>query len=693
MAAPSSGSGKAVLPESWLKNTDALLAIGVATVILMMVIPIPTWTLDLGMALSISVAIIVLLSVMYTIKATDFSAFPSLLLLTTVFRLALNVSSTRLILSEGIAFEGKIIRFFGETVVSGNYIIGIVVFLILVVIQYMVIVKGSTRIAEVAARFTLDAMPGKQMAIDADLNAGIITEKEALERRAEIRREADFYGAMDGASKFVQGDVVAGLIISAINIVGGLSIGTLMKGEPLAEAAATYTLLTIGDGLVAQIPSLLISMATGLIVTRAASTTENLGREVISQLAFQPRALIITSGLLGFLGLYMGWPMIVFSALTGGLGYRLSRTMKDLTVEEKEKKKTEDAKTRKPENVAQLLAVDPLEVEIGYALIPLVDPEQGGDLLERITMIRRQMALELGLIVPPIRIRDNMQLRPNQYTIKIKGTEVASSTVRVDQFLAMNPGSASVELPGEPTKEPAFGLPAVWIRDRDRERAELAGYTVVDPPSVIATHLTEILKRHAHEILGRQETQQVLDEVKKTYPALVEDATKALNVGEIHKVLQNLLREGVSVRDMVTILETVADQAARYGKDVDRLTEVVRSSLARHITKQYQGDDGTLAVITIDPRLEEEIVAGVDLTPEGRQISMEPSRIQRILERLGSVADSVMQKGMTPIILTSPRARASFKALVQRAAPTLPILAFTEIIPDVEIRTVGTLAA
>jgi flagellar biosynthesis protein FlhA len=592
-----------------------------------------------------------------------------------------------------MAFDGKIIRFFGEVVISGNYVIGIVVFLVLVIIQWMVIVKGATRIAEVAARFTLDAMPGKQMAIDADLNNGTITEKEAREKRDEIRREADFYGAMDGASKFVSGDVTAGLIISGVNIVGGLAIGTLMKGEPLAEAAATYTLLTIGDGLVAQIPSLLISMATGLIVTRAASK-ENLGRDVINQLTVQPRALVITSGLLGFLGVfYMGWPMILFSGFTGYIAYYLSTGAKGVEHEEAEKKKTEDAKHRKPENVAALLSVDPLEVEIGYALIPLVDPEQGGDLLERITMIRRQMALEMGLIVPPIRIRDNMQLRPNQYVIKIKGVEVAGASVRVDQFLAMNPGTATADLPGESTKEPAFGLPATWIRDRDRERAELSGYTVVDPPSVIATHLTEVLKRHAHEILGRQETQLVLDEVKKNYPALVEDATKALSVGEIHKVLGNLLKESVSIRDMVTILEKLTDCATRYGKDLDALTEVVRAALSRHITKQYQADDGSISVITIDPRLEEEIVAGVDMTGDGRVVSMEPARIQRILERLGSEVERVMQRGLAPVVLASPRARAAFKAITRRAAPNLVVLSFNEIIQEVEVRTVGTIAA
>ena len=682
------------LPESFMKNTDALMAIGVAVVIIMMVIPIPTWILDFGMALSITLSIVVLLSVMYTVKATEFSAFPSILLLATVFRLSLNVSSTRLILSQGMNFGGKIIRFFGEVVVSGNYVIGIVVFLILVVIQYMVIVKGATRIAEVAARFTLDAMPGKQMAIDADLNAGIMTEKEAIARREEIRREADFYGAMDGASKFVSGDVIAGLIISAINIIGGFAIGTIMKGEPLKEAAATYTLLTIGDGLVSQIPSLLISMATGLIVTRAASTEKNLGADVISQLTVQPRALLITSGLMLILGIfYMGWPMILFGTFCGYLYYYLSRTIQEISQEEKAKQTKEDAKTRKPEKVDDLISVDPIEVEIGYALIPLVDPEQGGDLLERITMIRRQMALEMGLIVPPIRIRDNMQIRPSQYVFKIKGVEVASANLRVDQFMAMNPGTATVSLAGEATKEPAFGLPAVWIRERDREKAELAGYTVVDPPSVIATHLTETLKRHAYEILGRQETQQILDVIKKNYPALVEDSLKTLSLGEIHKVMQNLLKEGVSIRDMVTILETLSEAAPRYNKDLDRLTELVRTMLARHITKQYLADDGSLSVITVDPRLEEEIYSGVEMTTEGRQVSIEPSRVQRILERLGSEVEKAISKGLSPVILTSPRCRPAFKSLTKRAAPNLVVLSFNEILQDVEIRPIGTIAA
>ncbi|MBL4889934.1 MAG: FHIPEP family type III secretion protein, partial [Candidatus Lindowbacteria bacterium] len=527
---------KKMMPASWMKNADVVMASLVALAIMSLVIPIPTWALDLGMALSISISLVVLLSVMYTVRAIDFSAFPSILLMTTILRLSLNVSSTRLILSEGIAFEGKIIRFFGDVVVSGNYVIGFVIFAILLFIQFFVIVKGTTRVAEVQARFTLDAMPGKQMAIDADLNAGIITETQALTRREEIRQEADFYGAMDGATKYVQGDAMAGLAILAINIVGGISIGVLQRGENLADAAAIYLLLTIGDGLVSMIPALLISMSTGLIVTRAASK-ENLGVDVFKQLGFQPRALIMTSGVLGALGIfYLGWPMLIFSSLTGYVAYTVNQRQGEIVEEEEAKEKDDAAKVKKPENVASLLSVDPLEVEIGYALIPLVDPEQGGDLLERITMIRRQMALELGLIVPPIRIRGNMQLKPNQYSIKIRGIEVAEATIKTDHYLAMNPSGLETELTGEPTQEPAFGLPAVWIKEKDRESAELSGYTVVDPPSVIATHLTEILKRHAHEILGRQETQQVLDEIKKNYETLVSEATKVLDVGQIHKI-------------------------------------------------------------------------------------------------------------------------------------------------------------
>lgn len=683
---------KTTMPEGIMKNADAAAAFGIAGVIMIMIVPIPTFILDIGMALSITIGLVVLLSVMYTVKAIDFSAFPSLLLMATIFRLALNVASTRLILSEGTAFSGQIVRFFGEVVVSGNFVIGIVIFLILITIQYIVITKGTTRVAEVAARFTLDAMPGKQMAIDADLNAGIMTEQEALQRREEIRKEADFYGAMDGAAKFVQGDVIAGLIITVVNVIGGLAIGVLMRGESFTEAASVYTLLTIGDGLVSQIPSLLIAMATGLIVTRAASE-DNLGADILSQLTFQPRALIIASIILAILGIaYIGWPVLIFSGITGYLAYVSLRTSKEMVEEEEVKAKEEETKTRKPENVAALLSVDPLETEIGYALIPLVDPEQGGDLLERITMIRRQMALELGLIVPPIRIRDNMQLRPNQYVIKIKGVEVAGSNVKPDQYLAMNPGTATGELAGEATTEPAFGLPAVWVREKDREKAELAGYTVVDPPSVIATHITEILKRHAHEILGRQETQQILDEIKKNYPTLVEDAKAALSVGEIHKILQNLLKEGIPIRDMVTILETIADKSAAYGKDLFQITEVTRSALSRHITKLYQGEDGSLSVITIDPRLEEEVVNNVSISGDQKQINLEPTRIQRILERLGGEIEKAIQKGLSPVILTTPRARAAFKVLTARAAPNLIVLSFSEIVPDVQIRTVGSVA-
>ena len=677
-----------------LRNSDGLMAVGVVGMIIMLIIPIPAFILDLSISFNITLAMVTILVVMYTIKAVDFSVYPSLLLVTTVFRLAINVSSTRLILLQGTQFEGKIIRAFGEFVIGGNYVVGIVIFLVLVIIQYMVVVKGAKRVSEVTARFTLDAMPGKQMAIDADLNAGLLTEREAVERRAEIRKEADFYGAMDGAANFVQGDVIAGLIITAINIVGGFAIGVGMRGESLGDAASTYTILTIGDGLVSQIPSLLISISMGLIVTRAASE-DNLGMDFVSQLTQQPRALYITSGVLASLGIFTPLPFIPLVALagvSGFLGHQMSQTTKDLAQEAENNLKEETEKARKPENVVSLLQVDPMELEIGYALIPLVDPEQGGDLLDRITMIRRQMALEMGLIVPPIRIRDNMQLRPNQYVLKIKGVEVAGGNIRVDQYLAMNPGTATEEVEGEATTEPAFGLPALWIREDKRGSAEMAGYTVVDPPSVVATHITEIIKRHAPEILGRQETQTIIDHVKGTYPALVEEATKVMTIGEIHKVLQGLLGEGVSIRDMVTVLETLADRGGNI-KDVDRLVEICRTALARHICKQYMTEDGVLNVITIDPRLEEEIVSSVVETPDGRQVSLDPKRMQGVLQSLSAEVEKVMNRGLTPVVLASPRLRPLFKQLTGRAAPGLVILSYNEIVTDVEIQNVGMVSS
>jgi flagellar biosynthesis protein FlhA len=658
----------------------------------MMIVPLPPFLLDLFIAFNITLAIVVILTVMYTIKAIEFSSYPTLLLVATVFRLAINVSTTRMILL-GRGEEISIIKAFGTFVIGGNFVVGVVIFLILIMIQLMVIIRGTTRVSEVAARFTLDAMPGKQMAIDADLNAGLITEKEAIERREEIKREADFYGAMDGACKFVAGDVRAGLIITGINIVGGLIIGIVMlKMDPL-EAARSYTLLTVGDGLVSQIPALLISVATGLIVSRAASES-NLGEDLVRELSANPKVLGITSGTLAALGIFTPLPALPLLALAGGTGflaYSISRTGKIIEEEEAEKKRREEVEeAKKPESVVSLLQVDPMELEIGYALIPLVDPEQGGDLLDRVTLIRRQAALDLGIIVPPIRIRDNMQLKPNVYVIKIKGVEVARGEVRPDRYLAMNPGTATEEIKGEKTTEPAFGLPAIWIREADRERAEVAGYTVVDAPSIVATHLTEVIKKNAPEILGRQEVQTLLDNLKESYPAIVEEVSGVLSIGEIQKVLHNLLREEVSIRDLLTILETLADYAPQT-KDIDILTERVRAGLSRQICNQYVGEDGVLRVITLDPSVEELITSSLQQTPEGEQVVLDPGTLQKLLMVLKENANKVSQAGYQPVLLTSPQIRRHIKQISRRTIPNLVVLSYNEIIQDIQVTSLGTI--
>ncbi len=569
--------------------------------------------------------------------ALQFSIFPSLLLITTLFRLALNVSSTRLILLQGYA--GEIIRAFGNFVVGGNYVVGFVVFLILVVIQFIVITKGAERVAEVAARFTLDAMPGKQMSIDADLNAGLIDEKEARRRRAEIEREADFYGAMDGASKFVKGDAIAGLVITAINIIGGFAVGVGQRGMGLGEALQHYTLLTVGDGLVTQIPALLIATATGIIITRAASEA-NMGRDVSHQLLSEPRVLAIAAGVLVLFAVVPGLPTVPFlvlSLLFGLLGYASSRRHQERQVQEMEKEAQREAEeAKKPERVSALLKLDAIELEIGYSLIPLVDANQGGDLLDRITMIRRQIAIELGLVVPPIRIRDNMQLGPNAYVIKIKGIEVGRGELMPGHYLAMESGPVSKRVSGIETREPAFGLPALWIPEEAKEEAELAGYTVVDSPSIIATHLTEIIRSNAAELLGRQDVKKLLDELKEDHAALVDEVVpELLTVGEVQRVLQNLLREGVPIRDLVTILETLGDFAWAT-KDQIFLTEKVREALARQISKQYTNDQGYIPVITLDPAWEQEIADALQHTDRGLTIALAPERVEAFYDGLSA---------------------------------------------------------
>ncbi len=670
-----------------LRGSELTVMAFVIGTVVMMIVPLPPLVLDVLLAFNITISLTILLISMNTLEPLQFASFPSILLITTLFRLSLNVSSTRLILLHGEA--GDVINAFGGFVVGGNPVVGFVIFLILIVIQFMVITKGAERVAEVAARFTLDAMPGKQMAIDADLNAGLINDQEAKERRRKIQREADFYGAMDGASKFVKGDAIAGIIITAINVVGGFAVGMLQQGRSPMESLQLFTLLSVGDGLVSQIPALLMSTATGIIVTRAAADS-TLGEAVVRQLFMtQPRLLTIAAGMLMIFVLIPGLPKIPFlllAAMMGYLGHTLRQSMMRTQAQEEESRKQEEIEEiKKPENVTQLLQVDPIELEFGYGLLPLADLGQGGDLLDRIIMIRRQCALEMGLIVPVIRIRDNIQLRPNTYLIKIKGVEVAEGELMLDHFLAMGSG-LDEEVAGIPTTEPAFGLPALWVSSNQRERAEMAGYTVVDPPTVIITHLTEIIKSHAHELLGRQEVQTLVETVKQNYPAVVEELIPSLlSLGEVQKVLASLLKEGIPIRDLVTIFETLADYA-RITKDPDMLTEYARQGLSRVISKQYR-TMGMVDVITLGPQLEKAILDSVQNTDHGSYLNMDPQLSQRIYDNL--TRELGRHGGNTPVILASPLVRLYFKRITERVLPRLAVLSYNELDPSLEVQTVG----
>ena len=674
------------------QHSDVLVAAVLIMIVLMMIIPLPTMLLDILLCVNITLSLVIVLVTIYNSEALDFSVFPSLLLITTLFRLALNISTTRLILLEGYA--GEVITAFGNFVVGGNAVVGFIVFLILVVIQFVVITKGAERVSEVAARFTLDAMPGKQMAIDADLNQGAISDAEAKKRREKIQAEASFYGAMDGASKFVKGDAIASIIITLINIGGGFIIGMLMRNLSAMQALQTYTLLTVGDGLVGQIAALLISVATGIIVTRSASDGDNLGTDLVSQLFRNPRVFFIACGVLVLLAIVPGLPGIPFfvlSMIAGFIGYSLRRT-EETAVEQTEEKKQQAAKEKqaatKPENIVSLLQVDPMELEIGYSLIPLVDTGQGGDLLERIVMIRRQCALELGLVVPTIRIRDNIQIKPNAYIIKLKGIEIAKGELLLDHFLAMNSGTVFEEVPGIETIEPAFGLPALWITEQQREQAELNGYTVVDAVSVLATHLTEVIKAHADEILGRKETQDLVDNLKKTNETLVEEVMSQMpSVGEVQKVLANLLRERISIRDMSTIFEVLADYA-RATKDTDILTEYVRHAMARQITQQNL-QNNTIPCVTLDPALENRIAGAVQRTDRGSYVSLDPDTMQKLLTALNTELTKLTNMGYQPIVLTSPAVRPYFRKLVERSIEGVIVLSHAEIEQSVELQILG----
>lgn len=672
-----------------LKYSDIIVAVAIITIVVMMIIPLPTFMLDIMLAFNITFAIIIVMVAIYNVEPLEFSVFPSLLLVTTLFRLALNVSSTRLILLEGYA--GEVITAFGNFVVGGNPVVGFIVFVILIIIQFIVITKGAERVAEVAARFTLDAMPGKQMSIDADLNSGAISDSEARQRRKNIQREADFYGAMDGASKFVKGDAIAAIIIIIINIVGGFIIGMVQRNMDVLQALQAYTLLTVGEGLVNQIPALLISTATGVVVTRAASES-NLGHDIVNQIFTNPRVFFIASGVLAFLAVVPGLPGIPFFVLSvaaGAVGYSLYKTARSAAqseiVQQEEQEKEE---VRKPENIVSLLQVDPMELEIGYSLIPMVDVGQGGDLLDRVVMIRRQCALELGLIVPTIRIRDNIQLKPNIYVVKLKGIEIARGELLLDHYLAMNPGTVSEDIAGIETVEPAFGLPALWIQEANREQAELAGYTVVDPVSVLTTHLTEIIKSYAAEILGRQEVQTLVDAAKQNNPAVIEELVpNLLSVGDIQKVLASLLRERISIRDMVTILETLADYA-QLTKDTEILTEYVRHALSRQLSRQYASNN-TLTCLTVDPQLEEAINGAVQRTEHGSYVALDPQTMQTIISSLTSELPKLTNMGYQPIVLTNPTVRLYFRKLTERVAPNLTVLSYAELEPKIEVQALG----
>jgi len=676
------------------KSNDALVIFGIVCIVLMLVVPVPPILLDVLLTCMIGIALMVLMISMVIDRVLDFAVYPSLLLVVTLFRLSLNVASTRLILADGNA--GQVIQTFGTFVTSGNFIVGTIMFLILVIIQFVVITKGSTRIAEVAARFTLDAMPGKQMAIDADLNAGHITEEEAKERREDIRREADFYGAMDGASKFVRGDAIAGLIITGINIIGGFILGVAMLDMSAIESIQRYTILTIGDGLVSQIPALMISTSSGIIVTRAASKN-NLGAELISQMAQSGKALAITSFVMMALGVVPGMPMIPFwtiSALLGFMAYRMTfgvdSTQAKKDAEKAKKAAEEAAALPKEEKIEDYLLVDQMELEIGYGLIPLVDVNQGGDLLERITMLRRQMAGELGMIVPPIRIRDNIQLSPNEYLIKIKGNDVGRGELMMGSYLAMNPGHISQKIPGIKTREPAFNLEALWITESQKEAAELAGYTVVELPAVLATHLTEVIRRHASEILMRQDVKTLLENVKKNSPAVVEEISGLLGVGEIQQIMCMLLQERISVRDLASILELIAN-AAKISKDAVFINEQVRLGLTRQICKPYIIND-QISVIALAPDLEQMLEASVQNTNRGPRLVIRPDLIGRIRDRMDAIQTKILAAGDQPIIVCSPNVRYPLKKLLESNFPNLVVLSYSEIITGVNITVAETLS-
>ena len=673
-------------------SSDVGLASGIIFIIVMMIIPIPVFLVDILLALNISLTLVVLLTAIYNMEPLEFSVFPGMLLVMTLFRLALNITTTRLILSQGSA--GSIINAFGGFVIGGNYVVGLVIFIILNIINFVVITKGSGRIAEVAARFTLDAMPGKQMAIDADLNNGIIDEEEAKARRDKISKEADFYGAMDGAAKFVRGDAVAGVIITFINIIGGFVIGIVQLGMGWSQALTTYTTLTVGDGLVSQLPALMISTSSGIIVSRAAARS-NLGEDLTTQLFTQYRALYIVAGVLTLFALVPGLPFVPFMVMAVA-AFILAGIVRSATKEQEEEEAAmEEAKAEAPikERVEDLLYLDPLEIQIGYGLIPLVDPEQGGDLLERITNLRKQFATELGIVVPPIRIRDNVQLQPNQYKSFIRGNEVASGEVMVGYYLALNPGDVIGDIDGIQTIEPTYGLPAKWITPAQKDQAELNNWTVIEPSAVLATHQMEMLRSNAHRILSREATQKLLDNLKKDHKTLVEELVpNVLTVGQIQKVLQNLLSEGVSIRDLVTIIEALGDYA-NLTKDTDLLTDAVRQALGESIARKYQDDKGVINAVTLDPSLEQMMNEGVaKAAQQGEQYVLPPDVFRNLYQKFMKVYDELKNKGMEFTVVTAPNVRRFLRNFIEPFLPQAAVLSFGELPPKVQINSVEMLS-
>ena len=672
------------------KHSDIVLALGVIGIIAVLVIPIPTALLDFALAFNITFSLVVLLTTLYVTKPLELSVFPGMLLIVTLMRLSLNVASTRLIL--GQAYAGEVINSFGNFVVQGDYVVGFIVFTILVIIQFVVITKGAGRISEVAARFTLDAMPGKQMAIDADLNAGIISDQDARDRRKAISQEADFYGAMDGASKFVRGDAIAGILITLINIIGGFIIGIAMKDMSLAESMRTYSLLSIGDGLVTQIPALLVSTASGIIVTRAAATT-NMGSDLATQFTKQPRAILVTAIVLILFGMMPGMPtatFVILGLIAGGVGFAARSAIKNKAIEVEQLKEQESASTQvTEERTEDLLKVDILGLEIGYGLIPLVDANQGGDLLSRIGMIRKQLATELGIIVPPVRIRDNVQLSPNQYSLKVKGIKTAGFELMPDHLLAINPGYVEDKLDGFETTDPAFGLKATWIIPGLKETAELKGFTIVEPSAVIATHLTEIVRSSAPEILSRQDVQHLIETLKEDYPALVDGVIpEVVPLGTLQKILQSLLAERIPVRDLATIIETTSDYIGAT-KEPEILAEYVRISLKRQITDLYRDKSGKIHIFTVDPAIEQQMAESIQSSKQGLVLGLEPSLSEKILAGMGKLIEKMSNSGQIQLCICSPNIRLVLRKLAESKYPALNVVSYNEILPETDLISIG----